>query len=191
MNTFNELRVVPLAGVEAVDRPGGNIALDLDSPAGQVFTDFEERAPFMLEQSTQIDEAVEIMRRTHVKQLLVINAAEGFRGVISMSDLLSIKVARAGNSTGLKREDLAVSHVMTPRSELHAIEYSALESARIGDLLETMKRFGDQYLLVVDSDRSSVRGIVSASDIAQAVHMPVSIKERANSFADIYRAVKH
>jgi CBS domain-containing protein len=191
MTTYHPLRVVPLAGVECVERPEGELSLDLESPALKVFTDFKVRAPFMLEKSTQIDEAIEIMRRTHVKQMLVIDAQEAFRGVISLSDLLSVKVARAAASTGLKREDLGVAHVMTSRTDLHAVEYPTLTSAKIGDLLKTMESYGDHYLLVVDRQSSRLRGIVSATEIGRALHSPVSITARANSFAEICRVVQH
>ncbi len=190
MNTYHRLSTVPVAGIEHIERPEQDKTLDLESPALEVFTDFSERTPLMLEQSTPIDEAIETMRRTHVKLKLVIDARESFRGVISMADLLSVKVARASEETGLRREDLTVFHVMTRREDLHAISLQAVRSARIGDILATMESFGDQHVLVIDPDRKSVRGIISAVDIARGLHVPVRITDRANSFADIYRAIQ-
>ena len=190
MNTYHRLSTVPVAGIEHIERPEQDKTLDLESPALEVFTDFSERTPLMLEQSTPIDEAIETMRRTHVKLKLVIDARESFRGVISMADLLSVKVARASEETGLRREDLTVFHVMTKREDLHAISLQAVRSARIGDILATMESFGDQHVLVVDRDRKCVRGIISATDIARGLHVPVTINARANSFADVVRAVR-
>ncbi len=189
MSTFHKLATVALADIELIDRPDRDKNLDLDSPALEVFTDFTERTPLMLEQSTPIDEAIETMRRTHSKQKLVIDAKECFRGIISMADLVSVKVTRASEATGLKRGDLTVSHVMTGRQKIHAIDLRALGSARIGDILVTMESFGDQHVLVIDSDKRSVRGIISATDIARGLHVPINISARANSFADIYRAI--
>ena len=79
---------------------------------------------------------------------------------------------------------------MASRNDLHAIDLHALVFARIGDVLATMESFGDQHVLVIDRDRESVRGIISAIDIARGLHVPVRISDRANSFAEIYRAMR-
>ena len=190
MNMFNKLTPVPLADIKLIDRPERDVTLDLNSSALEVFTDFTERTPLMLEQNTPIQEAIETMRRTHVKLNLVIDGGESFRGVITMADLLSVKVTRASQATGLRRDELTVSHVMASRNDLHAIDLHALVFARIGDVLATMESFGDQHVLVIDRDRESVRGIISAIDIARGLHVPVRISDRANSFAEIYRAMR-
>jgi CBS domain-containing protein len=190
MNMFHKLNSVSLTDIALIESPERDINLDLNSPALEVFNDFTERTPLMLEQTTTVDEAIETMRRTHVKLYLVIDGRESLRGVITLADLLSVKVMRVAEATGLRRSDLAVSHVMVKRQDLHAIDLQALGSARIGDVLATMKSFGDQHVLVIDPDRKSVRGIISAVDIARGLHAPVRITDRANSFADVYRAIQ-
>lgn len=191
MNRFHTLATVTAANIESIERPHQSETLTLDSPATEVFTDFLQTTPLMLEQSTPVDEAIELMRRSHVKQKLVIDAGESFRGVITLADLLSVKVARACETTGLQRKDLTVADVMTHRSELHGIDVKALRSTRIGDVLATMESFGDEHVLVIDSTTDSVRGIISSTDIARALHNPVKIASRANSFADICKAVRN
>lgn len=190
MNRFHSLPTLNLTHIERIDRPKQEKILDLDSPALEALIDFAERSPLMLEQNTPIDEAIGMMRRTHVKLNLVIDSKEAFRGVISLADLLSVNVTRAAEATGLRREDLTVAHVMTGRGQLHALDLQALGSARIGDLLATMKSFGDQHVLVVDRTRDSIRGIISAADIARGLQVPVSINARANSFADICQVIR-
>lgn len=190
MNNYHKLTTAVLENIEQIDHPEQDHTMDLDSSALSVFTDFRKQAPLMLEQGTSIDEAIETMRRTHVKLKLVIDASESFRGVISMADLLSSRVTRASEETGLKRKDLTVAHVMTRKHQLHAVDLQTLKSARVGDVLATMESFGDQYVLVTDRNTGSLRGIVSATGIARGLHVPVSISARANSFAEIYRAVR-
>ena len=190
MNRYKPLPSMALADIGLIERPDHSQPLTTDSPALDVLTDFREQQPLMLEQSTPLDEAIELMKRTHEKLKLVIDASETFRGVISLADLLSVKVMRASQVTGLGRRDLTVADVMTPRAALHAVDFRELKSARIGDLLSTMKDFGDRYVLVVDSQLCSIRGMVAASDIARGLHIPVQIGERANTFSDIYNAVR-
>ena len=190
MSHYHSLPCVTLLDTGAIEKPEHREALDLDSPALEILTDFREHYPLMLEQSTPVDEAIEVMKRTHVKLKLVIDTMEVFQGVISLADLQSIKVGEAAHTVGVSRKELTVRQVMTPRDALHAVEYSVLTSARIGDLLETMKGFGDQHLLVVDSAKCCIRGMISAAQIARGLHIPIKISERASSFSQIYRAVR-
>lgn len=190
MHTSKELPTRPLHSVRYIERPPSPTVTDLESPATEILTDFNRQTPLMLEQGTSIDEAREMMRKTHVKLKLVIDAQEEFRGVISLEDLVSVKVMEAMSQTGLPRNELTVAHVMTPRSRLRAIDFDDFSHATVGDILATMQKYGEQHVLVVDTQRESVRGIVSANDIARRMHIPVVISERANSFSDIYRAVR-
>ena len=190
MNTFKVLKTLSLADISTIERPTDNEHLNLKSPAYKVFTDFNQHIPLVLEQSTSVNDAIALMKRTHVKLKLVIDSRESFRGVISLTDLLSVRVMRAAQETGLSRNDLTVAQVMTRREALHAININDLASSRIGDLLATMKNFGDQHVLVVDPGKGSIRGMISASDIARRLHIPVSINARANSFSEVYQAIR-
>lgn len=190
MHMYKELPTRPLHAVRNIERPASPTVVELESPATTILTDFSTQTPLMLEQGTSIDEAREMMRKTHVKLKLVIDASEEFRGVISLEDLVSLKVMEALSQTGLPRQELTVAHVMTPKSRLRAIGFDDFSHATVGDILATMHRYGEQHVLVVDTQRESIRGIVSANDIARRMHIPVVICERANSFSDIYKAVR-
>jgi len=186
---FRELRILSTAAMGDIQHPEDVVTLDLHSPATAVFTDFTRQSPLMLEQSTSVVAAREMMKRTHVKLKLVIDSHEHFRGVITLEDLMSTKVMRGADQSGLRQHELTVAQVMTPRSALHGIDIRDLSSACIGDVLATMKKYGEQHVLVVDQQLGSIRGIVSANDIARRLHVPIVISEKANSFSDIYRAV--
>lgn len=190
MQTYKTLPTATLSDIGRIERPDRSRALTPDSPAMAVFTDFREQPPLLLEQSTPLEEAIELMKRTHEKLKLVIDSEETFRGLITLADLLSMKVMRASQATGLSRRELSVAEVMVPRSALHAVNYEDLAAARIGDLLSTMRDYGDRFVLVVDREARSIRGILSAGDIARGLHIPVQIGERANTFSDIYLAVR-
>jgi CBS domain-containing protein len=154
-----------------------------------VFTDFEVHWPLMLEHSVLVVDAREIMKKAHVRLKLIIDKEEHFKGVVTAADLVSIRVGRAQQKTGLSLSEITVDHVMTPREYLHAIHYEDLSRAKIGDVLETMRRDGDQHLLVADDTGMAIRGIISTSDIARALHLPVTINERATSFAEVCKVI--
>lgn len=190
MNEHKRLPTLSLSMVEVIQRPESDRRIDLNSPAQEILTDFKYTQPFMIEQSTSLAIAREMMKRAHVRLKLVIDREERFRGLISLSDLLSVKVMQAAKKTGLGVDELTVADIMTSRSDLHAIDYRQIEHATIGDVLVTMKTFGDQHVLVVDSRKNCIRGIVSSSDIARTLQVAVDISERACSFAQIYQAVR-
>jgi CBS domain-containing protein len=191
MPLFKELPTVSTASIRQIEQPADAGEPSLHSRATEAFTDFTKQNPLMLEQNTSIDHAREIMNRTHVRLQLVVDAQETFRGVITLEDLMSPKVITAKENSRLMQHELTVSQVMTPRSALRAIDSRDFATAKIGDIVATMKKYGEQYVLVVDSVRGSIRGIVSASDIARKMHVPIVISERANSFSDICRAMAH
>jgi CBS domain containing-hemolysin-like protein len=190
MTNFRKLKTTSLAEIVNIERPSRNTHATLDSPASEVFTDFTLQAPLMLEKSTTIEDAKALMAKTHVKLKLVIDSAESFLGVVTLADLVSVRVMRAMEKTGLRREDLTVADIMTPRKSMHAIDVVDIASAKIGDLLKTMEDFGDQHVLVVDAGHQQIRGLISATDIARCLHVPLQINERANSFSQIYETVR-
>jgi DeoR family transcriptional regulator, catabolite repression regulator len=189
MSLLNEAEPLFTANIHDIQRPSSTNELSLLSPAMDVFTDFTQQHPLMIEQNTSIDEAREIMRRTHTKMFLVIDAQESFRGVISLDDLESEKVIKEMGRSKLRRKELTVEFVMTPRNRLRAIDFRKFELSTIGDILARMKKYGEHHVVVVEPQNSSVRGIVSAYGIARRMHAPIVISERALLFSDIYKAV--
>ncbi|MEZ5572568.1 MAG: CBS domain-containing protein [Halioglobus sp.] len=189
MIVFKDLNPLITSTICDIQRPSTVQQLHLHSPAMEVFTDFSLQNPLMLEQNTSIDDARAIMRSTHTKLFLVIDAQESFRGVITLNDLVSEKVMEAMDRSRLPRHELTVEHVMTPRSKLRAIDFGQYQLATIGDVLARMQKYGEQHMIVVETESASIRGIVSAHGIARRMHAPVFISERAVSFSEIYKAL--
>jgi CBS domain-containing protein len=190
MNEFRILTTVSLADIDNIQRPEEHEGVDLQSSAFEVFTDFTTAQPFMLEQSVSISQAALMLQREHVRRKLVIDSNERFLGVVSLSDLLSTKVMRAMESTGMKREDMTIADVMIKKENLQAIDFTEFQHAKIGDILMIMRQFGEEHVLVVESKTRSIRGIVSSTDIARKLHKSVNIDERANSFSEIYKTMR-
>jgi len=188
MSVFKDLKPLMSSTIREIQRPSAIKPLSVHSPAMEVFTDFSKQQPLMLEQNTSIDDAREIMRRTHTKLFLVIDAQEAFRGVISLNDLVSESVLKEMERSRLPRHELTVERVMTPKSQLRAIDFAEFKLANVGEVLARMHKFGEQHVIVVETDSASIRGIVSAHAIARRMHAPIVIAERAVTFSEIYRA---
>jgi CBS domain containing-hemolysin-like protein len=166
--------------------PEENYDLTLDSPALDIFTDFKKTEPLVIEQTLDLVSAEDLMKKTHVKLKLVLDHGN-FVGTLAYGDLIGEKAMSRANH--VRRSEILVSEVMTPRSCLRAIEFADVKRAKIRDIVETLQNEGKQHFLVVDGDEHYIRGIFSASDIARRLHVPISI-DRVSTFIDIYKALR-
>lgn len=175
-----------------------------ESPALQVMTDLTRVAPATIRPQAPLSGANQFMITRGVRLLLVTDDHENVLGLITATDLLSEKPMRAAIDRGVRRDELTVADVMTPAEEVEVIAYADVAGARVGHVLETLRRAGRQHALVVDHDeiasgrplvpptrRTMVRGIFSISQLARQVGVPVpAAGEVARTFSQIGSAIK-
>jgi len=183
MSTFRALPTNSINEIDTFTSPDQAADITPDSPAMSVFTDFHLHSPQVISSTTGITEAEAFMKKTHVKLKLVVDGEDHFLGALSYADLSGEKY-RLLIGAGISRDDINVRQVMTPISELKAIYFDALESAKVGDIVETLKADHSLHFLVVDSSEHKIRGIFSASDLARSLHVAVDIST-APTFAQI------
>lgn len=183
------LELKPLNAVAHLVHPEEFADITWESSALEIFTDFRFHKPLVIFQGVSVYEAERRMRRAHVKLMLVVDSRDEFVGTISAADLeeqnLMLYVSR-----GHDREELRVSDLMLSRSEIQALDFDRLAGARICDVVETLKQKGRQHCLVVDSENHHIRGLISSSDIARRLHMPIEIT-RQSSFVELFNAIRH
>ena len=175
-----------------------------ESPAVQVMTDLTRTAPATIRPHAPLAGANQFMITRGVRLLLVTDEQESVLGVITASDILSERPMRVAIERGLRRDELTVADVMTPAEQVEVIDYADVAPARVGHVLETLRRAGRQHALVVDYDlvpppgvldrptqRTMVRGIFSISQIARqlGVTLPAGA-EVARTFSEIETALK-
>ena len=175
-----------------------------ESPAAQVMTDLARVAPATIRPQAPLAGANQFMITRGVRLLLVTDDHENVLGVITATDILSEKPMRAAIDRGVRRDELTVADVMTPAEQVEVIAYADVAGARVGHVLETLRRAGRQHALVVDYDeiasgrplvpparRSMVRGIFSISQIARQLGVAVpAAGEVARTFSEIESAIK-
>ena len=162
-----------------------------ESPALQVMTDFARTTPATIRPQAPLAGANQFMITRGVRLLLVVDELETVLGVITATDLLGERPMLVATQGGLRRDELTVADVMTPAERVQVIALSDVEGARVGHVLETLRRAGRQHALVVDSDaRMMVRGIFSLSQIARqlGVSLPAG-GEVARTFSEIEAAL--
>ena len=78
---------------------------------------------------------------------------------------------------------------MTPRSDIKALDYKVMMNSTIADVIETLKKDGAQHCLVFETQEHQIRGIISTSDIARRLHMPLDIETKTTTFVDVFKAI--
>ena len=176
----------------------------LESPAVQVMTDLARTAPATIRPQAPLGGANQFMITRGVRLLLVTDDQENVLGVISATDILSERPLRIATERALRRDDLTVADVMAPAGKVEVVAYADVERARVGHVLETLRRAGRQHALVVDAEalaarsaldrptpRAMVRGIFSISQIARQLGVALEAGgEVARTFSEIEAAIK-
>jgi len=190
---FYPMRLQDNCDVEHLLSPENKeLQVNLRSPAIDVMTDFSQVMPVTVQETLQVDEALEWMKSQHVRMLFVTNTAGRFSGVITSRDISGSKVMVYMNNHGVGREEVQVSHIMLNKSELRSLTLDQIRHSRIGDVMLTLKNSGDQHLLVEDESEMGIKricGIISASDVSRKLKVGFDVMYEAKSFAEIEKIV--
>ena len=156
----------------------------------QVMTDLMRVSPATIRPNAPLSAANQFMITRGVRLLLVVDEEyEKVLGVITATDILGERPMLAATSRGLRRDELAVADVMTAAPQVEVIALAEVEGARVGHVLETLRRAGRQHALVVDAE-GRVRGIFSISQIARQLGITVAAAgETALTFSQIEAAL--
>jgi CBS domain containing-hemolysin-like protein len=161
-------------------------SVSLSDPALNVMTDLSRVSAMTISPCANLDEAHERMVATSVRLLFVVNQFDHVIGIVTSKDLSGEKMISYLNEVGGKREDVMVRDLMTPQHRIEVMGYADVAKARVGDLVETLKRMGRQHALVVETDDDeleSIRGVLSATQIGKQLGVNIDTSDVAGSFA--------
>jgi CBS domain containing-hemolysin-like protein len=165
--------------------------LTLKSAAYDAMYNFDLALPYIIDGSTSLNDALLILKKTHVRTCFVVNEHHVFQGVISKARLSSSYVLKVAAKLGLKRADLMVSHVMVPLMQLHSVSSNIVESACVGDILQTMQSAGHEFLFVIDKSHHMPCGYFDLIRLAKQVECPVRQVKLAGTFTEIIDSLWH
>src|SRR5688500_18533730 len=159
--------------------------VSMESPAREVMTDLTRVTPATIRPQAPLAGANQFMITRGVRLLLVADDHEKVLGLVSATDLLGERPMIVATERGLRRAELTVADIMVPAERIDVIALADVEGARVGHVLETLRRAGRQHALVVDGE-GAVRGIFSLSQIARQLGIAVATGgEVARTFSEI------
>ena len=202
---FQPLPIRELGEAAGFRRPVQSQAahVTLESPALDVMTDLCRTSPATIRAQAPIEGARQFMISRGVRLLLVADDRESVLGVLTATDVLGEKAMRVAAERGMKHGELVAGDIMTPASQVEVISLDDISGARVGHVLETLRRAGRQHALVVDFDvippkslidapvrRSMVRGILSLSQLGRQLGIVLQTSgEVARTFSEIEAAL--
>ena len=163
-----------------------------ESRATDVMTDFTKVSAITMGRCAPLDAAEQRMIASGVRLLLVTDQSNAILGIITATDLHGDRPVKYLQAVGGKREDIYLRDIMTPADRLEVLYMVDVENARVGDIVETMKRVGRQHALVLDitdDKRQIVRGIFSTKQISKQLGINIDPTEVAKTFAELEAAL--
>jgi CBS-domain-containing membrane protein len=162
----------------------------LESPAVDVMTDLGRTTPATIRPQAPLAGANQFMITRGVRLLLVVDEQENVLGVITATDILGERAMRVATGRGLRRDELTVADLMTPADQVEVIALEDATAARVGHVLETLRRAGRHHALVADAEHM-VCGIFSLSQLARQLGVSVATGgEVARTFSEIEAAIR-
>ncbi|MBU6257192.1 MAG: CBS domain-containing protein [Burkholderiales bacterium] len=173
--------------------PGQGERVTRDSPALAVMTDLTQAMAATTAPSTTLRQAEQIMIFKGVRMLFVVTDMPSVEGLITSVDLRSDRTLQLVHERGLHYDELSVGDVMTPLASVEAIAYERMRTARVGQLIATMQRYGRNHLLVVEAATEDapqrMRGVISRAQIERQLGERIELTPIASSFSEIKHAL--
>jgi CBS domain containing-hemolysin-like protein len=190
ISEFAPLPVVMLQPGAGFAQPAQSMAdrVTLESPALEVMTDLCRMTAVLVRASDTVVHARERMRNRGVRMLLCVDASSQVEGLITLTDILGERPVQVAQSRGIPNLELLVRDIMTPQARLEAFAFDDVAHARVGHVVESLKRAGRQHALVVEIDGKKgqrVRGVFSVTQIARQLGVTLQTTEVAHTFAEI------
>ena len=186
---YNTLDTITLCDETSLDRPRYDMdeSVGLGEPAMKVVTQLSKVAAMTINPCASMDNASERMIAGNVRLLFVTDQYYNVMGLVTSRDLLGDRAIQYMQEHGGKREDIMVRDIMTPRHKLEALKLEDVEKARVGDIIETLRRSGRQHALVMSKGETGCRvaGIISTTQVTKQTGEEISVAGIASTLADL------
>jgi CBS-domain-containing membrane protein len=186
--TFSHIRLK--SGTSFARPPELPRLVHLDSPALEVMTDLQVVHAVTIGPEVSIDEALETMKTSGVRLLLVTGENDSILGLITAQDIQGEKPIKIAQEARIPHSEITVEAVMTPQSSIEVLNMLSVRNAQVGHIVVTLQELARQHALVVEVDPETkeqcVRGIFSTSQISKQLNVKsAEVVTRASSLAEI------
>jgi CBS domain containing-hemolysin-like protein len=175
---MKNLRLHPVNTVDHLVHPDEFDDVTLSSPALSVITDYKYHRPHVVESHLGAVEVADQMFYENIRFKLVIDRSDDLVGLVSSEELSEQNILLHQVGARIKRNEVLVADVMLPREVVSAIPYTDFARATVADIIALLQRHGQQHCFIVDQDNHHIRGVVSTTEIARRLHIPVIVDQQ-------------
>jgi CBS-domain-containing membrane protein len=164
-----------------------------ENAAVEVMTDFRAVRAITVPASLSIEYARQRMRSNRIHLLLVTDDRNTILGLITSTDIEGEKPLQM-HKRGIRRDEVMVGDIMTPRERLEPVLMDDVLRARVGHIVATLEAAGRRHAMVIDYDdagRQLVRGLFAVSQLNQQLGTAIEPMETARSFAEVKAALAY
>ena len=179
---MHNLTLCKTESIDTLAHPDIYEHVELASSALSIFTDFHDHQPLVIDGNVKAVELEKLMRQSHVKMKLVLDQRQQFVGIVTLADITEQKILQRVAQLGIPRPELLVVDMMQPKSMLQAFDYNELKLSSVSDVVNALRENGAMHCLVIDKVAHEIRGVISVSDIARILRIPLDIHSQP-SFA--------
>lgn len=158
-----------------------------------LLTDLHHSACVVAQQHDGLDQTLHLMLRAGVRMVFVAGVDGELIGMVTAEDIQGERSVVRASSHMVPRRELTVADVMVPVTQWDTVDLSAVRTARLGDIAETMHEHGLRYLLVtqVKHGKTVLRGLFSASRLEMAMNTTIEPDLHSRSFAELEMVLAH
>jgi CBS domain-containing protein len=157
----------------------------------KIFTDFRKNEALFVRPETLVDDALNIMKIRHVRNLFILTGNDEVIGVITsriLSDVFVLEYMAKHNVRS--RKEVQVADIMLSKENLHALSYDDLLSHELSikNIIEMFCNLHERHIFVVDKNENSdikIIGIISAADIARALNINLDPELETLTFSSL------
>ena len=191
---MERLQIHTLPTETRITRPAAHYPrIGLDDPALAAMTDLHHEHPITIHPQENLATAEKLMVAAGVRLLLVVRDSDKLAGLVTYRDIIGEKAMTIAAAMRTPHDALSVGEIMTPASEVEALERGAVEHVRVRDLVTLMRERRRQHALVIETavtDGSPwLCGIFSITRIGAQLGLKIEASGQVQSFADIERLI--
>jgi CBS-domain-containing membrane protein len=186
---MTKLNLYSAAHIHHLEQPQTPSNISVRSPATVIVTDFSTQQPRVIEANVKASDAEHLMFKAHVRMNIVVDQHDHFLGLISLKDLSGQEIMKKVVN-GYDRHEVTVKDLMKSKQTLKVLDYAQLSRASIMDVMSILANDKEQHCLVVNQQTEKVSGVISASDIARKLNIPIAVQQ-SPSFEQVYVAYQN
>lgn len=147
--------------------------LTAQSPALSAMTDLREITALTVERTNTLAATRERMRKLGVRMLLVTGSTGAVMGIVTVTDLDSGRPETIASKTGEQPDELLVQDIMTLRGRIEILPLAEVDSANVGQILNSLRRAGRRHALVLDENSAEICGIFSLTRLCGQIGLDI------------------